>query len=269
MDLPFRIPGTTEPEITIRRTAIGSIAVLVDGVRVKRRGFLTSTYDIPLQDVSVAELRVIGQWSGLKAVVNGVQIPLEPTIPRWTVVLVIVPLALVVGGLVGGLIGGIAMLANSGLARRAMPLPVKVGAMLGVIVLAAVVFVGLAYVIAPLPSLEAGSCVNGIRAGAEVTSSVAHPVDCASPHDNEVVGVASYTGEGPFPGQDALQAFAVQPCVAAFATYVGTTFEASTIDMIAVAPSDATWAKGDRAISCVALNTDGTKFTGSIKGSRR
>jgi hypothetical protein len=57
MDIPFRIPGTTEPEIIVRRSWLGNIAVLVGGTPLKRRG-RSLTYDIPLPDGSVTELRL-------------------------------------------------------------------------------------------------------------------------------------------------------------------------------------------------------------------
>ena len=71
MDMPFHIPGTTEPAITMRRSALGSISVLVDGQPAKRRKGRTLSFDIPLADGSVTELALTGRWMGLKAVVNG------------------------------------------------------------------------------------------------------------------------------------------------------------------------------------------------------
>src|SRR6185436_10659234 len=67
MDLPFRIPGTSEPEITVRRSTFGGLTLLVDGAPVKgQRG----RYPIQLPDGTVKELRLTGQWTGLKAVVD-------------------------------------------------------------------------------------------------------------------------------------------------------------------------------------------------------
>ena len=61
--------------------------------------------------------------------------------------------------------------------------------------------------------------------------------------------------------------FAEQPCLAAFATYVGIDFQSSALTMIAVTPSDVTWAKGDRQIACVAIGPGGLPMTNTVKGS--
>jgi hypothetical protein len=115
MDLPFRIPGTSEPEITVRRSTFGGLRLLVDGVPVKgQRG----RYPIQLPDGTVKELRLTGHWTGLKAVVDGVETPLEPPIPKYLLVLAFLPIALVaIGGLIGGAFGGVGVAVNSGILR--------------------------------------------------------------------------------------------------------------------------------------------------------
>ncbi len=67
MNTSFRIPGTTEPEITVRRNALGNIKVLVDGAPARRNRMRNLSYDIPLADGTVTELRLTGQWTNLKA----------------------------------------------------------------------------------------------------------------------------------------------------------------------------------------------------------
>src|ERR1044072_4844093 len=121
MDISFRMPETTEPEITVRRSALGNLTVLVDGVPAKRRKGRSLTYDTPLSDGSVAELQLKGQWTGLKAIVNGRELPLEPPVPRPLVILIFLPLVLVlVGGLIGALIAVGASAINARLARLPM-----------------------------------------------------------------------------------------------------------------------------------------------------
>ena len=270
MDIPFLIPGTTEPAITIRRHALGNISVLIDGQPAKRRKGRTLSYDIPLADGSVTEFRLTGQWTGLKAVVNGVETALEPRIPRFAIVLMFLPLALaLVGGLIGALLGLGAAAINARVARSPMRWPLKVVAMLGTTILGAGLYLAVAIAITPLPTLTTGSCMNGIREGANPTFADIRPVDCAVAHDNEVIASFPYTGDGAHPGQPALLAFAVTPCIQAFAGYVGIEFEASSLDMIVVAPTDVTWAKGDRQISCVAFEMTGAKLTGSVRGTAR
>ena len=267
MDLPFRIPGTTGPDILVRRSALGSLQVLVDGVPVKgHRG----RYPIQLPDGTGKELRLTGQWTGLKAVVDGVETPLEPPIPKYLLVLIFLPLGLVVlGGLIGGAFGGLGAAINTGVARLSLPTAGKVIAMLGVTVLAAALYVVAAVAfrsaIAPIATLDVGTCVNGVAEG-QVIDSLA-PVSCATPHDNEVVGSATHPDAATYPGQAALETFASTPCIAAFNAYVGSDFQTSSLAMLPIVPTETTWARGDRAITCVVLSNDGTKLTSSVKGS--
>jgi Septum formation len=270
MDTSFHLPGTTEPEIVIRRSALGSLSVLVDGTPAKRRHRRTLSYDVPLPDGTVTELRLTGQWTGLKAIVDGVETPLEPRVPIFAVVLTFLPLALVViGGVVGALLGVGAAAINARVARQAAPWPFRILAMLGVTVAALGLTLGIAVAIAPLPVLATGSCLNGIGDGTVVDAVSARAVDCNAAHDNEVVGSVRYAETGAFPGQSTLAAYAESGCIEAFAGYVGISFEASTLQMILVTPTDLTWAKGDRGIDCVVVGADGERLTGSVKGAKR
>ena len=133
MDFPFRIPGTTEPEITISRSALGNVSVHVNGQQLKRRG-RGLRYDIPLPDGTATELEVTGQWRGLKAKVNGVETALEPPVSPIYVLLIFLPLALVaVGGLIGGLVGVFTSMANMVISRRRLAAPLKLAAMVSVV----------------------------------------------------------------------------------------------------------------------------------------
>jgi hypothetical protein len=267
MDLPFRIPGTTEPEIVVRRSALGGLQVLVNGAPVKgQRG----RYPLQLPDGSVKELRLTGQWTGLKAVVDGVETPLEPTIPKYLLVLIFLPVGLVgLGGLIGGTFGGLGALINTGVARLSLPTAGKVIAMLGVTVLAAALYVVAAVAfrsaIAPNVTLEVGACLNGVAEGQVIVS--LDPVPCTTAHDNEVVGSATHPDAATYPGQAALETFAATPCISAFNAYVGSDFQTSSLAMLPILPTETTWATGDRTIACVVLSSDGTKLTSSVKGS--
>lgn len=268
MDLPFRIPGTSGPDIVVHRSALGSLQIRVDGVPVKgKRG----RYPIQLRDGTTRELRLSGQWTGLKAVVDGVETPLEPSIPKYLLVLIFLPISLVVlGGLIGGVFGGLGAAINTGVARASLPTAGKVIAMLGVAVVTAALYLVTAVTfrnaIAPNPTLDVGTCVNGVAEGQVITTSL-DPVSCTSPHDNEIVGSAQHPDASAYPGQAALETFAATPCIAAFNAYVGGDFQTSSLAMLPIVPTESTWARGDRAITCVVLSHDGTKLTSSVRGS--
>jgi hypothetical protein len=271
VDKTFTLPGTTGPQIMVHRPALGTIRVLIDGVPAVRRKGRTLTYDVPLADGSTTDLTLKGQWTGLRAVANGVVMPLEPTVPGYALVVMFLPLVLVIGGILGALVGLGGAAINARLVRGRASGAVKVLAMLGVTVVAIVVYFGVAlgvgFAVAPIPTLQAGTCVNGIKAGVSVTGDIARPVDCANPHDNEVIGSTVYAPDGAFPGQDALKSFADTACAEAFEPYVGVAFDPSSLDMIAVTPSELTWAKGDRQVSCVVVAGNGGQLTGSVKGT--
>ena len=87
-------------------------------------------------------------------------------------------------------------------------------------------------------------------------------LDCAAPHAFEVVGTTRLA-DGPFPA-DSVQGSAEMFCLQAFAEYVGTSFDASPLDMIPERPSAESWELGDRTIAClVAANGS----TGSVAGT--
>jgi hypothetical protein len=271
VDIAFRIPETSGPEIVVRRPFVGFMSVLVDGVkarRISRRGLI---YRIPMPDGSTTDIELVGQWRGLRARVAGTEFPIERSLTRWEIVLTFLPLALfAVGGwLIGGLIAAVAVAVNARIVRKLSTVPLRIMSTLAVTGLATATVIGIGFAIAPLPTLAVGTCLNGIHEGVEVSIKTARPVDCAGAHENEVIGTTRDAAGGSFPGMDALVAEAQTPCSVAFGSYVGSDYESSDLVLMIVVPSELTWARGDRAIACVALAADGSKLIGSIKGSRR
>ena len=270
MDYSFRIPDTTGPDIVVRRTLFGDIKVFADGVPLKRLSWRRLAYTIPLPDGTTTELRLAGQWTGLRASVNGAELALEPRLARWVVVLSFLPFILVgVGGLIGALFAIGALAITNALARRTIAGPIKAIAMLGVTAAAVGLYFGTVFAIAPVPTLTAETCLNGIHEGGTVTTATTRAVSCAAAHDNEVVGSLTHPGAGSYPGMTVLLDYGQNPCLDAFHAYVGLDFDASSLAMMEIVPTDLTWLKGDRLISCVVLTADGTKLIGSVKGTAR
>lgn len=264
----FRIPGTLGPEITVRRTMLGGIAVLADGQSVPRRRGRGLRYDIPMADGSTREVALTGQYLGLRATVDGTEIPLEEKLRPWQIVLVFLPLALIVlGGLIGGLIGAVGFAVNSLIARSAARGPVKALGMVAVAAIAGLVWFGIAFSLAPTLHFTTGDCVNGIHEGAVITTSSSRSVACAAPHDNEIIGTFDHPSSDAFPGQAALESYAASVCIPAFQAYVGVDFAQSSLDMIPVLPTNETWGKGDRQVACVVVTRDGSQLTNSVKDS--
>jgi hypothetical protein len=94
-------------------------------------------------------------------------------------------------------------------------------------------------------------------------------VDCRTAHDGEVVGTYNVDPSAAYPGASSLTTSAAAQCPTLFTSYVGIDFSASRLDILPVLPTQVAWAAGTREISCVAIATDRSKLTGSVKGSRQ
>ena len=244
--------------------------VFVDGTEVKRSSRRRLKYQIPLPDGTVTELELSGLWTGLRATIDGQQLQLERRLARWEIVLTFLPIVL---GLIGGLFGALfaigASAVNSRVARSGLSAPIRAIAMIGVTAIAGGLFFGAALAIAPIPELKTGTCHNNVLDGETVTVQSSRGVSCSVAHETEVIGTLVHPGNGPFPGVPTLVTFGQTPCLDAFLSYVGVDFGTSSLDMIVVVPSEIGWAKGDRTIACLVVTTDGSRISGSVKGTRR
>jgi len=272
VDFDYRLPGTDEPEITIRRTALGGIRVLVDGVRVRGRA---GVHEVLGPDGQIHLVRVTGAWTGLRAIADGWDTALEPAVPLWARSLVFTPILLIIGGVVGASLGIIATGLNTAIGRLPLRLPFRVVAMLLVTVLATAGWVGVGVALTSVGgarvSYETGTCLNGITSKTDLVAQSPTTVECGSAHDGEVVGTFNVEAAStmPYPGTNALQTAAGEGCPPRFADYVGIDFTSSRLNILPVVPTQVAWEAGTREISCVALTIDGTKLTGSVKGTAK
>jgi hypothetical protein len=131
MDYPYRIPGTTGPDIVIRLGAFGA-TVLANGVPLRGRGSFRRTYAVPMPDGPARELQ-LNTWTGSPRVsVDGHEAPIGPQTSVLELVLSFLPIGLVVsGGLVGGMIGGVTVGVNLSIARGTRAMPIRVLSILG------------------------------------------------------------------------------------------------------------------------------------------
>ncbi len=270
MDFDYRLPGTDEPAITIRRTLAGRVQLFVDGVAAQgRRG----VFEVLDADGGAHLVKVTGAWAGLRAVADGWDTPVEPEVPLWSRLLILLPLVLVIGGLVGALMGAIGTGVNALIGRSAAQVPIRAAAMVVVAALAAAGWLGAGMVLTSYGgtrvSYATGTCLDGIGPGIDLVSQAPTTVGCGTAHDGEVVGTYNVDGTGTYPGESSLQTSAASQCPTLFAGYVGIDFGSSRLDILPVVPTEIAWSAGTREISCVALSTDGTKLTGSVKGSRQ
>lgn len=116
--------------------------------------------------------------------------------------------------------------------------------------------------------LRAGDCFN-LPPGTEDDEEIleVEAVPCSEAHENEVYVITNYVAADSYPGDVALWDFADQFCVTAFDTYVGMAYEESLLDFGYFYPNRDGWADGDKEITCVLYDFNGTMLTGSMKGS--
>jgi hypothetical protein len=91
---------------------------------------------------------------------------------------------------------------------------------------------------------------------------------CTLPHQNEVFATVDFPDPNFPSGVGVLEQFAKQRCVSGFAAYVGKPYETSSYDIDYELPQEASWGNGIRhVIGCLVVPHDGTRITGSVKGS--
>jgi hypothetical protein len=115
--------------------------------------------------------------------------------------------------------------------------------------------------------LRIGACFNLKDEAADSVSDVdAKP--CTEAHRYELYHVANMS-EGDYPSDDQLSAFVEQECVGAFATYVGLSYDTSTLDVVYFTPSSDAWKSGDRSVQCAAYDPGDTAVVGTLHGAAR
>ena len=119
-------------------------------------------------------------------------------------------------------------------------------------------------------SLKVGTCFNDPSgSNIEVDELVSDvPIrECTKPHDNEVFHIFELTGMTDMRDAKAVEDQVYSQCSTAYTAFVGKPYEDSTYDMNYLAPSDESWATGDREITCYIYNPEAEQMSASMKGS--
>ncbi|MHC0432348.1 DUF4190 domain-containing protein [Streptomyces sp. O3] len=116
--------------------------------------------------------------------------------------------------------------------------------------------------------LSTGDCLNTRDGRLEGETSGVQIVSCDTPHHAEVYGTATLTGSS-YPGEDQALDFADARCGALLRGYFGGGPDAlpSGVDVYVYAPTAQSWRQGDRDVSCLLGRVDGSKATGSLRGT--
>lgn len=120
--------------------------------------------------------------------------------------------------------------------------------------------------------LPVGACAEGYPGTADPSSPVgwtaSSAVPCEGPHDVEVYGAwAAGAPRDAYPGLEDLAAEADEGCFVEFEGYVGRDYASSSLDYLAIVPTEAAWAAGDRELRCILIDVEHDKLTGSARGS--
>jgi len=241
------------------------------------------TYEIPMADGTRRTLRLKGARQGMRAVIDGTEIPVErqlssagfvlsylPTIALFAAIFIrFVPFAGPnvlgpFGPILTGVLGFLAVAGGQALIRG----PVRQGTQLIGIVALTVVVGGLELAMhlgAPdIPVGEVGACLDVGPGGTFSTSTVL--VDCRDSHTSEVIGTSVFEANT-YPGSS-LAFLASDRCASLFVDYVGSDPERSILQIGYFAPTADMWGLGARTVTCITYRRDGTPLTDTVRGSR-
>jgi hypothetical protein len=111
--------------------------------------------------------------------------------------------------------------------------------------------------------LAVGQCATGDVDRARVTV-----VACEEPHDAEVFALPAHPAApgDPYPGLDALAAFAAEQCQPALEAYAGPA-AVDALGVVSYRPTEAAWAAGERRVVCAVVRGDDGPLTGTVQGA--
>ncbi|ADG75898.1 conserved hypothetical protein [Cellulomonas flavigena DSM 20109] len=122
-------------------------------------------------------------------------------------------------------------------------------------------------------SLKLGDCFDYAAVASATEISSVSTIPCAEAHDAEIFAETTLTEEQfkadlelTNAGDTETPTFADEFCYQQFTTFVGKSYEESTLDYTLFSPSEEGWAQGDDVVQCIVIHPDGG-FTGSMKDS--
>jgi hypothetical protein len=120
-------------------------------------------------------------------------------------------------------------------------------------------------------TLALGDCFNTYVVG---TDAITTKVGCEVPHRHEVFATHVHPAPfgDPWPGDEALQQYAVRLCYAQFAAFAGVIYELSRLTIGAVTPPRANWEDPKaryRGIQCHVSGPSDELLVGSMRGTAR
>lgn len=110
-----------------------------------------------------------------------------------------------------------------------------------------------------------GDCVDSTTGAGEVTQ--VPVVSCSEPHVGEAYESVTMTGDGEFPGDEAVVE-AARGCEEPFEDFVGVALAVSQLKVTYFHPTAESWATGDREILCI-VSDPLRPIQGSLRNANR
>jgi hypothetical protein len=114
--------------------------------------------------------------------------------------------------------------------------------------------------------LRVGDCLDGFTDDTEISDIRAIP--CSEEHTDEIMAAVDLSGEEEYPGADAIQQRADEACYEEFGEFVGVSWDDSQLDYGFLAPTEKSWAEGDREILCT-IGDPNRAVTGTLQNANR
>ncbi len=123
--------------------------------------------------------------------------------------------------------------------------------------------------IEPATTIAVGDCIATLPPEGTVIDDDLDTVDCAVPHEAEVIAMGNLNpGSEPFPGDTEVAMLVEERCLDAFATFVGMEYSQSVLEVYYVQPSELGWKIVDGEYTCMVYEP-GKAITGTLAGANR
>jgi hypothetical protein len=114
--------------------------------------------------------------------------------------------------------------------------------------------------------LRVGDCLDGFADDTEI--STVRAMQCSEEHTDEIMAAIDLSAEDEFPGAETVQERAEEDCHEQFERFVGVPWDESQLDFGFLAPTEQSWADGDREILCT-VGDPNQAVTGTLRDADR
>jgi hypothetical protein len=111
-----------------------------------------------------------------------------------------------------------------------------------------------------------GDCLDGFADDTEI--STVRAMQCSEEHTDEIMAAIDLSAEDEFPGAETVQERAEEDCHEQFERFVGVPWDESQLDFGFLAPTEQSWADGDREILCT-VGDPNQAVTGTLRDADR